>query len=256
MFENQNTAVKKVPVRIVHSEGVTEKENCPFLRHTDSPVAEAESPDVTRLGSLGSSAFTRQREPDSAPAPQTDPKPPRDPYMTTVRDHNTSNSQQPPQPTEEPGSNRGLSEDQKREELARDIMGKDKSLADILDQSKMKTTMDLMEGIFPQGEQLLEEAHQRRKVPVKQTATRSTEERSASIFSFCTRLKRGPAANISDLLEVLTFVSHCLKTHLIFKFSQLVKPLESTHSCKKNVQIHSWKKKLSSTMCVGDMRWN
>lgn len=204
MIENQNTAVKKVPVRIVHSEGVTEKENCPFLRHTDSPVAEVESPDVTRLGSLGSSAFTRQRDPDGTPAAQTDLKPPRDPYMTTVRDHNTSNSQQPPQPTEEPGGNRGgvttgLSEDQKREVLARDIMGKDKSLADILDQSKMKTTMDLMEGIFPQGEQLLEEAHQRRKVPVKQAVTRSAEERSASIFSFYTRPKRGPAANISDL---------------------------------------------------------
>lgn len=177
VIENQNTAVKKVPIRIVHSEGVAEKENCPFLRHTDSPVAEAESPDVTRLGSLGSSAFTRQREPDSMPAVQTDPKPSRDPYMTTVKDHVTSNSQQPPQPTEEPGVTIGLSEDQKREELARDIMGKDKSLADILDQSKMKTTMDLMEGIFPQGEQLLEGAHQRRKVPAKQTVTRPAEER-------------------------------------------------------------------------------
>ncbi|XP_042273622.1 protein Shroom2 isoform X1 [Thunnus maccoyii] len=177
VIENQNTAVKKVPIRIVHSEGVAEKENCLFLRHTDSPVAEAESPDVTRLGSLGSSAFTRQREPDSMPAVQTDPKPSRDPYMTTVKDHVTSNSQQPPQPTEEPGVTIGLSEDQKREELARDIMGKDKSLADILDQSKMKTTMDLMEGIFPQGEQLLEGAHQRRKVPAKQTVTRPAEER-------------------------------------------------------------------------------
>ncbi|KAM7410446.1 hypothetical protein PAMA_001742 [Pampus argenteus] len=182
VIENQNTAVKKVPIRIVHSEGDTEKENCPFLQHTDPPVAEAEGPDVTRFGSLGSSAFTRQREPDSTPAAQTDPKPPRDTYMDTVRDHISSNSQQPSQPTEEPSGNKasvttGQSEDQKREELARDIMGKDKSLAEILDQSKMMTTMDLMEGIFPQGEQLLEGAHQRRKVPPKQTATRPAEER-------------------------------------------------------------------------------
>ena len=54
-------------------------------------------------------------------------------------------------------------DDPKSQELARDIMGKDKSLADILDQSKRRTTMDLMEGIFPQGQPLLEGPHQRRK---------------------------------------------------------------------------------------------
>ncbi|KAM9461810.1 protein Shroom2 isoform 2-T2 [Clarias gariepinus] len=64
----------------------------------------------------------------------------------------------------------GLSEeDEKREELVRDIMGMDKSLVDILDQSKMKTTMDLMEGIYPQGEQLLERLQQRRKSASKQS---------------------------------------------------------------------------------------
>ncbi|XP_070816937.1 protein Shroom2 isoform X2 [Chaetodon trifascialis] len=181
VVENQTSAVKKVPIRIVHSEGVTEKENCPFLQHSDSSAVEPEGPGVTRLGTLGAAgqdsvfcAFTRQREPDSTPGTQTDPKPPRDPYMSTARD--------PTEPTDEPGGNRAtvttrLSEDQKREELARDIMGKDKSLADILDQSKMKTTMDLMEGIFPQGEQLLGGAHQRRKVPPKQTVIRPAEER-------------------------------------------------------------------------------
>uniref|UniRef100_UPI003AAB4C3B protein Shroom2 n=1 Tax=Centroberyx gerrardi TaxID=166262 RepID=UPI003AAB4C3B len=166
VIENKNTAVKKVPIRIVHSESVSEKENRQFLLHNDAPAAEAEGPGVTGLSSLGAAdqdysvfcAFTRQREPDRAQA-------------------------QPSQPTDQPSGNRaapnpGLSEeDQKREELARDIMGKDKSLAEILDQSKMKTTMDLMEGIFPQGEQLLEGAHQRRKVPPKQTVSRPTEER-------------------------------------------------------------------------------
>lgn len=180
-MENQTSAVKKVPIRIVHSEGVTEKENCPFLQHSDPPAVEPEGPGVTRLGSLGAAgqdsvfcAFTRQREPDGTPAAQTDQ------YMSTVRDHINANSQQ--QQPDEPGGNRTarLSEDQKREELARDIMGKDKSLADILDQSKMKTTMDLMEGIFPQGEQLLEGAHQRRKLPPKQAVARPAEERSAS----------------------------------------------------------------------------
>lgn len=42
------------------------------------------------------------------------------------------------------------SEDLKAEALAKEIVRKDKSLADILNpDSKMKTTMDLMEGIFP-----------------------------------------------------------------------------------------------------------
>uniref|UniRef100_UPI0037E904D4 protein Shroom2 isoform X1 n=2 Tax=Semicossyphus pulcher TaxID=241346 RepID=UPI0037E904D4 len=186
MIENQTSAVKKVPIRIVHSEGASEKENSPFLWHSDPPAVESEVPGVTRLGSLGAAgqdsvfcAFTRQREPDT-PA---DPQPQRDTYMTTVRDLISSDSQQPPQPTDEPGSRLTTAttgpsdEDQKREELARDIMGKDKSLADILDQSKMKTTMDLMEGIFPQGEQLLEGAHQRRKAPPKQTVNRPAEER-------------------------------------------------------------------------------
>nr|XP_046248519.1 protein Shroom2 isoform X2 [Scatophagus argus] len=187
--ENQTSAVKKVPIRIVHSEGVTEKENCPFLQHSDPLAVEPEGPGVTRLGSLGATgqdsvfcAFIRQREADSTLASQTEPKAQRDMHINTVRDHINSESQQPLQPTDEPSSNRatvttGLSEDQKREELARDIMGKDKSLADILDQSKMKTTMDLMEGIFPQDEQLLEGAHQRKKAPMKQTVSRPAEER-------------------------------------------------------------------------------
>ncbi|XP_026160651.1 protein Shroom2 isoform X2 [Mastacembelus armatus] len=183
VIENENTTVKKVPIKIVHSEGVTEKENCPFLQHSDSQAVVLEGPGVTSLSSLGATgqgsgfcAFTRQREPNSMPTAQTDQKPQRDIYMVT----GLSNSQEL---TEELSSNKtavttGLTEeDQKREELARDIMGKDKSLADILDQSKMKTTMDLMEGIFPQGEQLLEGAHQRRKLISKQTAPRPTEER-------------------------------------------------------------------------------
>nr|XP_020458978.1 protein Shroom2 isoform X2 [Monopterus albus] len=188
VIENENTVVKKVPIRIVQSDGVTEQENGPFVQHSDSLAVEAEGPDVNRRGSLGVTgqdsvycAFTRQREPNGIPAAQTDPKAQRDTYLTTARDRIHSSSQQP---TDEPSSNRtagttGLTEeDQKREELARDIMGKDKSLADILDQSKMKTTMDLMEGIFPQGEQLLEGTHhQRKKVPLKQTASRPAEER-------------------------------------------------------------------------------
>lgn len=195
VIENTNVAVKKVPIRIVHSEGSAEKEISPFLQHSDSTAVKAEGTGVNRLGSLGATGqgsvfcpFIRQCEPSSVPAAQTDPAPQSDTYMTTIRDHINSTSQQQLQPLDEHVGNRttvttGLSEDdQKREELARDIMGKDKSLADILDQTKMRTTMDLMEGIFPQGEQLMEGAHQRRK-PSKQSVSRPPEERSVSHWS-------------------------------------------------------------------------
>ncbi|MEQ2164195.1 hypothetical protein GOODEAATRI_004091 [Goodea atripinnis] len=182
LIQNQKTAARKVPIRIVHSEGIEEKENSPFLQQSPLPHSEAEDQSVARFSTppaLGQDsvfcAFTRQREPENTPDTEMQQAAQREPYMTTVEDHSSFNS-------EEPSSRRettGLSEkeDQKREELARDIMGKDKSLADILDQSKMMTTMDLMEGIFPQEEQLLDGAHQRRKVQTKQTNFRPIEER-------------------------------------------------------------------------------
>ncbi|XP_010022125.1 PREDICTED: protein Shroom3 [Nestor notabilis] len=66
-------------------------------------------------------------------------------------------------------------EDIKSEALAKEIVHKDRSLADILDpDSKMKTTMDLMEGLFPSGTSLLKE-QMKRKMTQKQ-ASRSVAE--------------------------------------------------------------------------------
>ncbi|XP_038131737.1 protein Shroom2 isoform X3 [Cyprinodon tularosa] len=189
LIENQNTAARKVPIRIVHSEGSEEKENSPFLQQSDLPHSEAGGQSVARLGALPAlgqdsvfCAFTRQREPENSPEPEVQQ---RDPYMTTLGDYPSSNSE------ELSSKEEGLSEreEQKREELARDIMGKDKSLVDILDQSKMRTTMDLMEGIFPQGEQLLDGAHQRRKIQTKQTKPaegREKEDKLAAAASMVT----------------------------------------------------------------------
>ncbi|XP_054646813.1 protein Shroom2 isoform X3 [Dunckerocampus dactyliophorus] len=165
-----SSAVKKVPVRMVRSEGMSDK--------------ECGGPDMSKLASLGGGgqdsvflAFSRQRRADSMSSPQKNPKPPRDPDVIPVGEQSASKQ---PQPTAQSGVDDDvaaprISEERKREELARDIMDKDKSLADILDQSKMKTTMDLMEGIFPQGE--LEGTHQRRKASSKATTTRPVEER-------------------------------------------------------------------------------
>lgn len=56
------------------------------------------------------------------------------------------------------------SEDIRTEALAKEIVHQDKSLADILDpDSRMKTTMDLMEGLFPRDGSLLKENGIQRK---------------------------------------------------------------------------------------------
>ncbi|XP_025047870.1 protein Shroom3 isoform X2 [Alligator sinensis] len=68
-------------------------------------------------------------------------------------------------------------EDIKSEALAKEIVNKDKSLADILDpDSKMKTTMDLMEGIFPSATILLKENNMQRKVMQKKASQMVSEE--------------------------------------------------------------------------------
>ncbi|XP_035180032.1 protein Shroom3 isoform X2 [Oxyura jamaicensis] len=68
-------------------------------------------------------------------------------------------------------------EDLKSEALAKEIVHKDKSLADILDpDSKMKTTMDLMEGLFPSGTSLLKENNMKRKMTQKKSSRTAAED--------------------------------------------------------------------------------
>ncbi|XP_030627932.1 protein Shroom2 [Chanos chanos] len=145
-----NTTTDKVLVRIVHAENGLERENRHHLQHREG---------------LGGS-----EDPAHAQFSKSSPQEPYSPVFCSSLHY-----------VEAPRSN-GFSgrseEDEKREELARDIMVKDKSLADILDQRKMKTTMDLMEGIFPQGEQLLEGSQQRRKAAPKPPSSRSPQERT------------------------------------------------------------------------------
>ncbi|XP_074849873.1 protein Shroom3 isoform X2 [Carettochelys insculpta] len=68
-------------------------------------------------------------------------------------------------------------EEIKSEALAKEIVQRDKSLADILDpDSKMKTTMDLMEGIFPSGTSLLKENNMKRKMMQKKASMEAPED--------------------------------------------------------------------------------
>lgn len=123
---------RKVPLRIIHSEsGVEGGGGASYLPQSGSNCS---APDLScRLPS------------SERPVPS-----PFCPYSRPV-----------PEPG--PGGTLHAQEDAKREELARDIMGRDKTLVDILDQSGRRTTMDLMEGLFSTEEQLLEGALKRRR---------------------------------------------------------------------------------------------
>ncbi|KFW05550.1 Protein Shroom2, partial [Fulmarus glacialis] len=179
---DNNTTVKMVPIKIVHSESSAEKESRQSLVTTMEPPALPSGLEKDQIKTLSTSeqsysrfcAYTRQ---GVEPEPEARTKP------------------ADPQPAEEPGSNLKDSstampavsyvkakektfEDWKSEELAREIVGRDKSLADILDPNvKIKTTMDLMVGIFPKDEHLLEEAQQRRKLLPKVPSPKISEEK-------------------------------------------------------------------------------
>ncbi|XP_065115327.1 protein Shroom2 [Paramisgurnus dabryanus] len=148
----KSTAEQIVPIQIFCSENDSEKESRNYLQHGESSGGHEVSTTSRMKNSKTEQSSSEQQTNDETESLDTEPNRTSDPAEHSA-------------------------EDLKREELARDIMGKDKSLADILDQSKMKTTMDLMEGIFPHGEQLLEGAQQRKKSTVKQTATKNTLQR-------------------------------------------------------------------------------
>ncbi|KAM6151799.1 protein Shroom2 isoform 2-T2 [Rhynchocyon petersi] len=179
---DNNTTVKMVPIKIVHSESQPEKESRQGLaRPTELPTLPSglERDHIKTLSTSGHAysrfcVYTRQgTEPTELPRAQlAEPEP-----------HSTP----APPPKDSRVSPVGLSyvkakektaEDLKSEELAREIVGKDRSLADVLDPGmKVRTTMDLMGGIFPKDEHLLEEAQQRRKMLPKGPSPRTVEDK-------------------------------------------------------------------------------
>ncbi|KFO35610.1 Protein Shroom2 [Fukomys damarensis] len=179
---DNNTTVKMVPIKIVHSESQPEKES----RQSLAPPAELpalpsglERDQIKTLSTSEQSysrfcVYTRQGPEAEAPQRSRPPAPqPPEPPTAPALDACASPPRLSYAKTKEK-----TAEDLKSEELAREIVGKDKSLADILDPSvKIKTTMDLMEGIFPKDEHLLEEAQQRRKLLPKIPSPRTTEEK-------------------------------------------------------------------------------
>ncbi|KAJ8255962.1 hypothetical protein COCON_G00198260 [Conger conger] len=141
---------------------------CPQLRPqrpTDHPPSSALHDAPCRMQGLSENSsrapkkvpvpvpvrITHEAESDPPPWPD-EPRPPAAIYRerTRAEDQDHTHPEAPPPP---PASTNGVSpeEERRREALARDIAGRDGSLADILDRSGMRTTMDLMEGIYPQG---------------------------------------------------------------------------------------------------------
>lgn len=179
-----SSPVRKVPVKIVHAESSSEREGRAYLAQNNEASTAFEPLAPPQISTLGSpehhasslfSVYTRQGT--QRAGAQHEAADPGQASLSAQRgvDGGANAS------TNTATSAAGAQEDAKREELARDIMGKDKSLADILDQSGRKTTMDLMEGLFPQEEQILEGAHQRRRTSAGSrqptSSPRSTDER-------------------------------------------------------------------------------
>ncbi|XP_007469254.1 PREDICTED: protein Shroom2 [Lipotes vexillifer] len=172
---DNNTTVKMVPIKIVHSESQPEKESRQGLARVPEPPVLPSGLERDQIKTLSTSEqsysrfclYSRQG---------AEPQPPGTP-VPTAKDSRAST------PTLSYVKAKGrTAEDLKSEELAREIAGKDKSLADILDPSvKIKTTMDLMEGIFPKDEQLLEAAQQRRKPLPKIPSPRTTDEKKEEL---------------------------------------------------------------------------
>ncbi|NXO40644.1 SHRM2 protein, partial [Locustella ochotensis] len=177
---DNNTTVKMVPIKIVHSESSAEKESRQSLVSTMEPPALPSGLEKDQIKTLSTSeqsysrfcAYTRQGVEPEARTKPVDPQPAEEPGS------NLKDSSAATQASSYVKAKEKTFEDWKSEELAREIVGRDKSLADILDPNvKIKTTMDLMVGIFPKDEHLLEEAQQRRKLLPKVPSPKISEEK-------------------------------------------------------------------------------
>lgn len=249
-IKDENTSVKKVPIKIVHSESDTEKESRQYLDLPSETPVSSQGLGGAHLQSLGNPdqsyslfcTYTRQKDQGSEL---------RDPDMGPLKD---LPSGLPTGPTLDQSTNgvslhpTHLEDDKKRKELARDIMDKDKSLVDILDQSKMKTTMDLMEGIFPQGDQLLEEAQQRRKAQPKPLSPRNSVEKKEedSLVAAAALVSNSTYYSTSAPKAELLIKMKDMQDQSVEHNSEeeLEEDNESDLACKKHELIESLSKKL------------
>uniref|UniRef100_A0A667X4M3 Shroom family member 2 n=2 Tax=Myripristis murdjan TaxID=586833 RepID=A0A667X4M3_9TELE len=239
-----SSPVRKVPVKIVHAESSSEREGRAYLAQNSEASSVFEPLAPPQISTLGSpehhasslfSVYTRQGT--QRAGAQHEAADPGQASLSAQRGVDGAS-------TNTATSAAGAQEDAKREELARDIMGKDKSLADILDQSGRKTTMDLMEGLFPQEEQILEGAHQRRKTSAGSrqptSSPRSADER---------REEEGVSASASLVPSSSYYNTSAPKAELLIKMKDMQEQLEEQDSEDElDVDLASKKQELISSL--------
>ncbi|XP_034404567.1 protein Shroom2-like isoform X1 [Cyclopterus lumpus] len=192
-----NHTVRKVPVRIVHAECSSHREGRAYLPQSGETCSASEPPVHVPPLSPASSLFSAYARQDPAQASGL---------------------------LKESSPARRSEEDAKREELARDIMGKDKSLVDILDQSGRMTTMDLMEGLFPTEEQVLEGNHQRRR------ASSGSRLPTSSPRSMDRREEEDSSASASLVPSSSYYNTSAPKAELLIKMKDMQEQLEEQDS--------------------------
>ncbi|XP_075710088.1 protein Shroom2 isoform X2 [Rhinoderma darwinii] len=230
-----NTKVKMVPIKIIHSESHAEKESRNNLLSAIEPPALPTGLTKDQIKTLSTSeqsysrfcAYTRH---DHDPEDQF-----RASNSQSVHEfvENTS-----PDPSLTAGNSKEkdlIYADLKSEELMREIVGKDKTLADILDpNAKMMTTMDLMEGIFRKDEHLLEEAQQRRKMHPKVPSPRPPEEKKE---------EPNKAAAISLTTSSTYYSTSAPKAELLIKMKDMQEHQHNEESSEDELDHNLYEKK-------------
>ncbi|XP_069429673.1 protein Shroom2 isoform X3 [Ovis canadensis] len=168
---DNNTMVKMVPIKIVHSESQPEESRQAMARIPEPPPL----PRCLEWDQIKTLSTSEQSYSCFCPYSRqsAEPQPPAGALGLPAKEGRAS----PPALSYVKAKDRTAA-DLKSEELAREIAGRDKSLADILDPCvRVRTTMDLMKGIFPKDEHLLEGTQQWRKLLPKAPSPRTVEER-------------------------------------------------------------------------------
>ncbi|CAJ0933754.1 unnamed protein product [Ranitomeya imitator] len=226
-----NTTVKMVPIKIVHSESHAEKESrINLLSAIEPPAYQPVSPKTRSkpLAHLNSPIPAFVLIQDMTMIQTTSPERPtvcqsrtlkRMPVLTYLLHL----------------GNDLIYADLKSEELVREIVGKDKSLADILHpNAKMMTTMDLMEGIFRKDENLLEEAQQRRKINPKVPSPRPPEEKKEDLSK---------AAAISLTTSSTYYSTSAPKAELLIKMKDMQEHQHNDESSEDEMDHNLYEKK-------------
>ncbi|XP_068009880.1 protein Shroom3 isoform X2 [Melanerpes formicivorus] len=173
LVEEAKASFKSFPKALAEREGTS-------ISESNWPL----SPHASKRTSSPSAVEKQHQLPASSEGPQSADRQPitppegnhREPAVATRESENGSLDSGPLSTASPAKAKTKTPEDIKSEALAKEIVHKDKSLADILDpDSKMKTTMDLMEGIFPSGTSLLKES-MKRKMTQKKASRRAAED--------------------------------------------------------------------------------